>query len=124
MFTQSHMENMSLESLLEAEASSIFSLVVDFLCFLVWNMGIMLLHPVKSTQLAYFDAVMYGGPQVSRQNFLLTAKHQFLTAKHQFLTAKHQFLTAKHQFLTAKHQFLTAKHQFLTAKLQFLTAKL
>ena len=49
---------MSLESLLEAEASSIFSLVVDFLCFLVWNMGIMLLHPVKSTQLAYFDAVM------------------------------------------------------------------
>jgi hypothetical protein len=54
---------------------------------------------------------------VSRQNFLLTAKHQFLTAKHQFLTAKHQFLTAKHQFLTAKLQFLTAKLQFLTAKL-------
>ena len=33
----------------------------------------------------------YDGPQVSRQNFLLTAKLQCLTTKLQFLTAKHSF---------------------------------
>ena len=49
---------MSLESLLEADSSSIHLLAVDFLWFLVWNMGIMSLHPVKSTQLVYVDAVI------------------------------------------------------------------
>ena len=56
MFTQG--KYMSLESLLEADSSSIHLLAVDFLWFLVWNMGIMSLHPVKSTQLVYVDAVI------------------------------------------------------------------
>ena len=62
----------------------------------------------------------YGGPQVSRQNFLSHGKTFFLTAKHSF-SRQNTLSHGKTLFLTAKHSF-SRQNTLSHGKTLFLTA--
>ena len=92
------------------------------------------IHSSKHTELSTNESLLYGGPQLSHQNQMLTANYKALTSNsnrsHQIQIAHSKFksLTANYKSLTANYKSLTANSnrpqqiQIAHSKLKSLTA--